>query len=464
MARGWHACITLGLPYDNRALYTGGIAGRAPERRRARLRRPHAYIQRADSRAWGPAVEILELVLATFGSLFALGSLAGSLFLIRRASRFNERVRAEITAAAPPFHPPATLVVPSRGDPNALEPNLRALLRQDYPALETILVVDSRADPLFALCERLCAELAPGRARAVATEDFPVTARASGKCAAQVRGLREVSPISQVLAFADDDITPPPEWLSRLVTPLGDDKVAVTTAYRWYVSSGGGLASHIRSAWSQTGLHIMFDPKWNFAWGGGMAMRREDFDKWQVAKGWEKAISDDYVVTISAKKDGRAITFVPLALAPSRESVTFSQLLEWCRRQTFMTRIYDPHLWKFALAPYLLFNGTMVLGFAVLLAAAVGVAIPFWALLAAAAFAMHFPLNLVKNAVYYRGISVMLPQRASELRSLFGAYLIGGSLSPFVMIWALLTTRDLRHIEWRGRKYEVNGPLDVRPL
>ena len=183
----------------------------------------------------------------------------------------------------------------------------------------------------------------------------------------------------------------------------------------------------------------------------------------QAERMWE-ARPPPYVVTINAKKDGRAITFVPLALAPSHETVTFRQMLEWCRRQTFMTRIYDPHLWKFALAPYLYFNGTMFAGFATLLAAALGFAVPLWAILAAAAFAMHFPFNLIKNAVYYSGISTMLPQHASELRSLLGAYLVGGSLSPFVMIWALLKTRDMRHIEWRGRKYEVNGPLDVRPL
>lgn len=409
-------------------------------------------------------MEILEVLLAIPALLLALASVAGSTFLIVRASRFNDRVRAEITAAALPFHPPASLVVPSVGDPKALEPNLRALLLQDYPGLEVLFVVDSRSDPLFALCESLCTLLAPGRARAVATEDFPVTARASGKCAAQVRGLREVSPISQVLAFADDDILPPPEWLSRLVAPLADDRVAVTTAYRWYLSKGGGLASHIRSAWSQTGLHIMFDPKWNFAWGGGMAMRRGDFDKWQIAKGWERAISDDYVVTISAKKDGRPITFVPLALAPSHETVRFGQMLEWCRRQTFMTRIYDPHLWKFAALPYLFFNGTMLVGAALLVAAALGAALPLWALAVAGAFAAHFPLNMVKNAVYYRGIRAMLPDQAGQLRRLLPAYLVGGALSPFVMIWALFKTRDLRHIEWRGRTYEVNGPLDVRPL
>src|SRR5574337_1152977 len=85
-----------------------------------------------------------------------------------------------------------------------------------------------------------------------------------------------------------------------------------------------------RRVWSQ---------KWCFAWGGGMAIRRADFDDWEIAEGWKRAISDDYIVTVAAKDDGRDIRFVPSTLAASFETVNFGQMLEWCRRQTFMTRI-----------------------------------------------------------------------------------------------------------------------------
>jgi hypothetical protein len=183
-----------------------------------------------------------------------------------------------------------------------------------------------------------------------------------------------------------------------------------------------------------------------------------------VAKGWEKAISDDYVVTISAKKDGRPIRFVPQALVPAYEPVTFAGLLEWCRRQSFMTKIYDPKLWKFALVPYLLFNSTMLLGAGVLVAAGAGVAMPLWAIVVSAAFVSHFPLNLVKNARFYGGVMRMLPDESQELLALRGAFLAGSTLSPFIMIYALWKTRNLRLIEWRGKRYEVHGPMDVRPL
>jgi glycosyltransferase involved in cell wall biosynthesis len=409
-------------------------------------------------------LDLLEIIVAVLALLLALGSLGGSLFLIVMARRFRGAVDAALKAPRPPFALPVTLFVPTRGEPSALEANLRSILAQSYPDLEVVLVVDSRSEPLFALCERLCAEVGPGRARAVATEDFPVTARASGKCAAHLRALRESRAESEVFVFADDDIRPDPGWLGRLVASLGDDGVSVTTAYRWYFAAGGGLASHIRSAWNFVGLQIMFDNRWNFAWGGGMAIRRKDFDRWEIAKGWERAISDDYVVTVNAKRDKRPIRFVPSTLAPSFEAVSFGQLLEWCRRQAFMTKIYDPGLWKYAVVPYLFFNGLLGVGASLLIAAGRGVALPLWALAAACAFVLHVPLNLVKARILYGAVFPMMPAHADALRQLRPAFLAGAALAPFVTLYALVKTRNLHHIEWRGRSYEVNGPLDVHPL
>jgi cellulose synthase/poly-beta-1,6-N-acetylglucosamine synthase-like glycosyltransferase len=327
-----------------------------------------------------------------------------------------------------------------------------------------VLTVDARADPLFAACEALAREVAPGRATVVAVDDAPTTARASGKCAAQLRGLGAVAPDREVLVFADDDIRPPPGWVAALVGGLADPLVGVATAYRWYLPQRRNFASHVRSAWNLVGLQIMFSDRWNFAWGGGMAVRRADFDAWKVAEGWERAISDDYVVTIAAKREKRPIRFVPAALAPAPEDVDRPAMLEWCRRQTFMTRIYDPGLWKFAIAPYLYFNGLLAVGAAALASAALGAAVPLWALLVASVFVLHVPLNVVKAATFYRAVGAMMPGRAAELARLRGGFLRGTLAAPFVTIYALLATRKLTLIEWRGRRYEVRGPLDVRPL
>lgn len=409
-------------------------------------------------------MELLEIALGAFTLLLVLGSLGGSLLLISLARKFRAETQRRMAALSVAFTPPAALHVPTRGDFKDLEPNLRALLAQDYPNLQVVVTVDERAGPLFAACEALAKQVAPGRATVVAVDDAPVTAKASGKCAAQLRGLAAISPEAQVLVFADDDVRPDPQWVTRLIRALADPAVGVATAYRWYFSGRGNLASNIRSAWNLVGLQIMYADKWNFAWGGGMALRRRDFVAWKIAEGWERAVSDDYVVTIAAKREKQPIRFVPSTIAPSREQVDGSGMLEWCRRQTFMTRIYDPGLWKYAITPYLFFNGLLVLGIGLFVAGAVGVPLPRWAWLAAAAFVLHVPLNLAKAAIFYAAVCDMLPAYKAELATLRGGYLAGAALAPFVTIYALLKSRKLTLIEWRGRKYEVHGPMDVRPL
>ncbi len=403
-------------------------------------------------------------MLLAVGALTALGSVLGSLALIHNARRWRREVEQRLDEPTAPHAPPAALFIPARGDPAALEENVRALLKQDYPGLTTVVIVDSRTEPLFGAVERWIQDGRHGQASVVAVEDLAAPPAPSGKCAALLRGLQETPEEAEVLVFADDDVRPPEDWLRKLVAPLGDSNVSVATAYRWYFSGGGGAASHTRAAWNVVGLAIMFQDKYNFAWGGGMAVRRTDFEAWEVATGWKRAISDDYVVTISAKRDGRPIRFVPQALVPAYETVNFAGLLEWCRRQSFMTKIYDPSLWKFAVVPYVLFNATMLLGAALLAAAAAGAALPPWSLAVGAAYVSHFPLNLVKNAVFYGGVGRMLPDRGAQVRQLRRAWLAGSTLSPFVMIYAVWKTRDLRLIEWRGKRYEVHGPMDVRPL
>ncbi len=403
-------------------------------------------------------------MLLALGALAGAGSLLGSLGLIRNAIRWRRAVAARLAGSRPDFALPAALLVPARGEPDALEANLRSLLAQDYPGLRTVVVVDTRDEPLYGRVQQLLVGAPAKHACVVAVDDLPAPPARSGKCAALLRGLRELPDDAEVLVFADDDVRPEPDWVRKLVAPLGDPGVSVATAYRWYFSGGAGLASHTRAAWNLVGLQVMFSDKYNFAWGGGMAIRRTDFEAWQVAKGWELAISDDYVVTTSAKRDGRPIRFVPEALVPAFETVSFPGLLEWCRRQSFMTRIYDPKLWRLASVPYILFNVTMVIGAAGLLAAGLGVPVPPWALVVLLAFVSHFPLNLVKAAIFYGALRSMMPAQAELVARLRGAFLVGSTLAPFVMVYALWKTRNMRFIEWRGKRYEVNGPMDVRPL
>src|SRR2546425_13369688 len=97
-----------------------------------------------------PMADLIEAAAALVAFLFALGSLGASLYLIVGARRWRRSVDDRLARAEAPFAPPATLIVPTRGEFAALEANLRAIAALSYRDLETIFAVDSRDDPLFA--------------------------------------------------------------------------------------------------------------------------------------------------------------------------------------------------------------------------------------------------------------------------------------------------------------------------
>ena len=84
---------------------------------------------------------------------------------------------------------------------------------------------------------------------------------------------------SAIWAFADSDGRPDAGWLRRLVQPLENRHVSVASTYRFYVSGSARFATHLRSVWNASVLSLLGAEGHNFAWGGGMAIRRDVFDR-----------------------------------------------------------------------------------------------------------------------------------------------------------------------------------------
>src|SRR5205085_255941 len=73
---------------------------------------------------------------------------------------------------------------------------------------------------------------------------------------------------------------------------------------------------------------------------------RRMFEQSKVLEHWRGALSDDFAMTRALREAGRPIKFVPQCLAPSFESCSFGELLEFMTRQLKITRVYAPHLWR----------------------------------------------------------------------------------------------------------------------
>ncbi len=87
---------------------------------------------------------------------------------------------------------------------------------------------------------------------------------------------------------------------------------------------------------------------WNSAWGGAMAIRREMFEKLEIAKLWRGALSDDYALTYAVKKAELEIVFVPSCFVASYEKSSWSEMFSFARRQFIITRVCMPKLWRLA--------------------------------------------------------------------------------------------------------------------
>ena len=140
-------------------------------------------------------------------------------------------------SADPP--PRASVIVVSRGRPDWLSGCLRALMLQDHPAFEVIVVAD------------------PAGLRR--TEGLPVKRVAFDRAnisAARNAGLGLAAGV--VAAFIDDDAIAEPDWLRALTAPFVDPLVVAAGGA---VRGRDGLGWQFRAGWvDATGLAARFDP------------------------------------------------------------------------------------------------------------------------------------------------------------------------------------------------------------
>ncbi|MEO0587963.1 MAG: glycosyltransferase family 2 protein, partial [Planctomycetota bacterium] len=227
-----------------------------------------------------------------------------------QARKFANLFEREPRRAFAEFRPPAAIIVPCKGADPQLADNLAAILRQSYPApYRLVLVAQSSDDPAVPIIESAIA--AANNDPAAAPADLLISGDAppnqGQKVHNQLVALRHLgldqltnqhpqaeaeqsagsgsstaSPSltpDTALVFADSDAVPGPDWLANLVGPLKQrDKTAVTTGYRWLVPPPPDTpdphpnVTAIASVMNSSVLSFAGTGKFNFAWGGSMAM------------------------------------------------------------------------------------------------------------------------------------------------------------------------------------------------
>ncbi len=365
----------------------------------------------------------------------------GPALLLALLSLRGERKRAAYVArrlAEPPGHlPPATVIVPVKGQDEGLRENLAALAALDYPDYELIVVARSAAD--------IPADVLPGRVKVVlAHGDDPATGEKVQNLQAAVRAARKRS---DVLAFADSDGRVPARWLRALVAPLSEPGVGAATGFRWFTPVPPTFWSLLRSVWDAVACGTLGPGDNRFAWGGATAIRKLVFFDARVPDFWKNTVSDDYALAAAVHAAGLTIAYAPGALTPCYEHTGARRLFSWMRRQMLITRTYQPRLWWPALAAHIFYCGGMT---ASLAASIAGSRLAEWALIAQLSPGM---LKAYNRAIVARAA---LPDCEAWFRRHSWVHAMWVPLATWLWLAALISSAFGNAIEWRGYRYHLH--------
>ena len=391
------------------------------------------------------------LGLTVLGVLAVGADLASLLqgFLLRRG------VRVGLRMAFGAYLPRVVVLLPVRGVDEGFDMNLRAILSQDYPRYRVLVVADAAEDPAAARALELARNDPPVPVELVLSDATGM----GGKVNALRTALGHLSPDDEVVAFADADIRPGPDWLRQLVQPLADVTVGASTGFRWYVPPHPRFWSLVRSEWNAVSANVLFDDRRNYTWGGSSAVRREHLPRLRLEDRWREVLSDDLVVTEAVREAGLRIVYAPAALVPTLEDADRGTCLEWCARQMTMATLYLPVVRRYAAAAFGVFDGAVLLGFACLFAAAL---LSGWYLVPAVLFLFTLPATVVKASLRRRAFFSAAPHVTSAWHANAARAAVAALAVPWVMLWGLARTRHPTVVRWRGRAYDVRDPRHVR--
>jgi hypothetical protein len=386
------------------------------------------------------------------------------LALLRAAAALGEvlRLRRLVIDAAdappPAGRPPRTAVLaPCKGVDPDMPAGLAGLLNQDHPDYEVVFALESPDDPAAVVVAGVLgtAPTAPGLKRTEIVFTGP-----AADCGQKIHNLRaamdHASPDAEVLAFLDSDVRPDPTWLRKLIAPLAEPGVGVSTGYRWYLPLRGGAASAMLSAWNAVTVNHMAAPGRSFAWGGSMALTRDTFAAIRVPEHWAGSVSDDGSLTRAARSAGLAIRFVPGCLVMSRADTDWAGLWEFVARQFTIVRVYAAKAW----AVGLVFTALAAAGFfggpaAALLSEDPTVGWGPWLMGGAG---LLWGLNIAAGAVRLDLAGRRFPGAAGAVLRTAPALLLAAPALTLLNLAALVRAGLSRRITWRGISYVLHSP------
>jgi len=201
-----------------------------------------------------------------------------------------------------------------------------------------------------------------------------------------------------------------------------------------------------------------------------MAIRRDAFERAGVLDCWKHSVSDDYSMAIAVRASGFGIHYEPRCLIGSYGSIRLQEFFHWATRQIVLTRVYSPRLWNLAFIVQVPFVASWwwICG-----DCAIGIGRTVLESLHSYLFALGTHLILV-STVYilsvargiYRLKAILLirAHSRSEILRFTWAYVLLAPLVSTITAYTLFASLLTRCLEWRGVRYELISPQEVRVI
>lgn len=393
--------------------------------------------------------------------MFTMTLIAGVIPILMTL-RFRRQLSKQATptdTVSKEFTPRVGVILPCKGIDQNFDQNLMGWLHQDIKNCELIFVTEDANDPAYQFiqdmlkrnetnvsqknCRVVTAGLNFGRAQKITN---------------QLAAIDQLSSDVEIYVFVDSDLMPHQSMLRELVAPLKDANVGATTGGRWYFSPAGNLGSVVRSLWTAAALPIAADPQSSFTFGGAMAIPKKIFDAANVRSRLDRAVSDSFAVTNGVRSLKLEIKFVASCVCISHESSTLAETVEFTNRQSIISRISYPKLWRLAAFAHssnmvcALF-GIFHIGSAIL----DGVHPELYA--TACTFIIFF--QMINGMLFVDTLAKMFPEVAEKLRQLKWIYACFAPVTVLVSFLNTVKSLTTNRITWRGITYELQSESDT---
>ena len=348
----------------------------------------------------------------------------------------------------------SSLIVPCKGLDPGFKENIESLFKQNHSDYEIIFVTATSDDPAFPVLSEIISAFPDVTAK---LHTAGTVKNRSQKINNQICGLQHVEKDSQILIFIDSDSRPKKDFLVNLTSPLSDKSVGITTGFRWYIPIKNTFFSFLRSTWNCGGIVFLSNPKANYAWGGAMAIRKDTFYSCNVLDYWQNALSDDMTISLAVKKNNLNITFVPNCLVVTHEDCTMSEMFEWTNRQTIISKVYHPNLWKSIFFVHGTGNIILGLGTILLILNAISIINSPHILFASILMLSIIPMAMINGLFLLPSIIKMLPEHQKELEQSIIIYCLMAPLASILVLLNSVYSLFTNKIKWRGITYKMKS-------